>query len=592
MILSAATSLRRLQSTFVIVNEEIICRHLVTLFGGNVDSTNLWESALVGEHSYPFEFHLPASCPSTFTGSRGSVEFSLRACLHLINGKKIQAIQGFVVVREVVIGKEKDILSTLSCPPISRRFINEFNYLKGDSTATQPYSDNCGQLDSDNLCSEENLARYADSTNCSKTITPFATNQAQKTSKLFRSASQSFRSKKPRNVNMTNAERIRKPCGTTELSMGTTGNGNPNGICRKLQQMLADKSSSTTRTPKLGVNKCIRPHYQPHSVWIPQNQLSTFECHPFSGSECPTRDVICCRLTISQRQVIPGDSLVARLALVMNDPLWSWSSRRGRNKSWTTTYHNSLPHQLTGSWSPLARAFISFFVENQLKQSQGDMAGASFGRQRKRNMKPRYRIYLALRQLVTYKDRTNHVIAEEERDVYLGEMKSRQANEEHLFRAVLEDTFQIPPVTASGLEGVSCIDVSYSVGVVYFRLKRLTHLWLPNEWQLAIEQQSYHAMVSHDIERLYSPNQTWFSGNNLKLSQRLVGEMWSIKRHAKNDVWGCYSPLLLPISLTIGTSKVSTNRSFDRETFHLASTFASLYRVNYSCIPSLVLCQS
>ncbi|VDP92392.1 unnamed protein product [Echinostoma caproni] len=132
-------------------------------------------------------------------------------------------------------------------------------------------------------------------------------------------------------------------------------------------------------------------------------------------------------------------------------------------------------------------------------------------------------------------------------------MENKHSDEGHLLRVVLEHVICIPSVTPTGLEGCANIDVSYRIGVVYFKLKRLTHCWNPNEWQVLGEKHS--ASTNRAIERLYAicPGGLYTRPLRGKMSMvHTVQHRSKVDRHVE---WNIYRELLLSIPLIIGTAK-------------------------------------
>lgn len=156
-------------------------------------------------------------------------------------------------------------------------------------------------------------------------------------------------------------------------------------------------------------------------------------------------------------------------------------------------------------------------------------------------------------KMITYRDWTGHVISEEERDIYVAEMENKQSNEGHLLRVVLEQVIRIPPVTPTSLEGCAYIHVSYRIGVIHLKLKRLTHIWTPNEWQVLGDKRP--KLVNRVIERLYVINPSTPSLRWTRAPIALAYNKLKTKHIQKQDV---YRELQLSIPLIIGTAHSST----------------------------------
>ncbi|KAF8571617.1 hypothetical protein P879_04282, partial [Paragonimus westermani] len=215
------------------------------------------------------------------------------------------------------------------------------------------------------------------------------------------------------------------------------------------------------------IHHCSDNPYLLPATWLSRNHTADFGNYPCSNLGAQTGYAVSCRLTTSSSQLVPGESLTARLTLLVEDPfaliLLPVSPQHPCNLRWCARYSGVHANSSSRFWSPLAKAFVSYFLEDSVEKET-----KISGQQSQRiwwngACKQPYRIFIVLRQLVTYKDWTNHVIAEEERDVYNGEMENKQHSpEQHLLRVVLEHVFIIPPLTPSRLEGTRCIDVSYT----------------------------------------------------------------------------------------------------------------------------------
>ena len=165
------------------------------------------------------------------------------------------------------------------------------------------------------------------------------------------------------------------------------------------------------------------------------------------------------------------------------------------------------------------------------------------------------------------------MVAQEERDIYSGEMSKRSNSECHLLRVVLEHVFRIPSVPPSHLEGCSCIDIAYSIGVIYFELKRVTKLLSPNTWKLVNKRSE--KLNNSDMELIYfgswpSTKPELNKMDAIKLKQSIYGNMKS-----KHNYFMDHQELLLPISLVIATARdeYRTMNSVHSTQYQLASKF-------------------
>ncbi|KAF5401737.1 hypothetical protein PHET_05060 [Paragonimus heterotremus] len=561
------------------------------------------EAVVTGEHLFPFRIHLPASSPCSFTSTRGSVEFRLKTVLQLATGERRRTTQGFTVIRDLILGSQPEICNSLSCPPTSRNFISNFDFLKtGGSTS---HLVNMVHQQTDLFNNTESSSSESDQdTSTVDTVPPYVSPRRQltcgndgsdKPCVLRRWLGRWFRGSFT-DVNKLGAKRIQQqPVGVTQPPNDRHSSQNrtrqeveQRSFTTKFKRLFTRSHANSSTVSELQ-NQSVKIHHSSDNpyllpaTWLSRSHTADFGNYPCSNLGAQTGYAVSCRLTASGSQLVPGESLTARLTLLVEDPfaliLLPISPYRPCDLHWCARYSGAHANCSSRFWSPLAKAFVSYFLEDSMQKETRISSQQSQRIWWNGACKQPYRIFIVLRQLVTYKDWTNHVIAEEERDVYNGEMENKQHSpDQHLLRVVLEHVFIIPPLTPSRLEGTRCIDVSYTLGVVYYKLKRLQHLWLPNEWQV-LNDGRHEQTVMRNVERLYIPNQIGFGAKRLKWSKRIMNQMQRTKHIDLLSGWRSYRELLLPIAITIGTEKSTNSLRFAQKTYHVANEM--LYPIFY-----------
>ncbi|CAH8592234.1 unnamed protein product [Schistosoma turkestanicum] len=578
----------KLIPAFQTVNEEIYCFMNSTLIGRGIPGS--CELVFTGKRYYPFEFELPSACPCSFVGSRGSIEYRLRVNLLLTNGEQLCMDKGLKVLRKTIINEVTVVPSTLACPPITRNYVSSFDQFisSGNNTVKcTTLSRTNSRLSNLHKNEFENILYEYDNSNHKLTeknslLDSTCTNEyiPDRLSFLGQSAHS--------NTDLDDTTKLTKYSSSFCLddshqsnpylnSMQSTDNKNQtqndenNRIHQSMQSMSKLHFNRTNKMKKgfykspskttLTVQRCSDNPYPLPSTWISQSYGSVYATYPRTCLGAQTGYPISCRLTVSQRQLNPGNRLTACLSLLVEDPfaLLLTPSLNGlpNDLNWCAKFKANISSCRKNLWSPLARAFVSYYLEDCIRQK------LRYENPRRNSawwsgfLKKPHRIFLVLRQVISYRDWTHHVIAQEERDVYKGEMKKRPTSEKHLLRVVLEHTFHIPSLPPTGLEGSSCIDIAYSLGLVSFKLKKLKHplnftQWiLENDVSPVIPDRFTEFVYMHDICR--SSTNTY----ELMLKKPQIITFQQCKRGKEKEVKRfarIHRDLSLPISIIIGTT--------------------------------------
>uniref|UniRef100_A0A5K4FDJ9 Arrestin_N domain-containing protein n=1 Tax=Schistosoma mansoni TaxID=6183 RepID=A0A5K4FDJ9_SCHMA len=393
----------KLIPTFQTVNEEIYCSMNSTLIGGGIPGT--CELILAGKRYYPFEFELPAACPCSFVGSRGSIEYRLRVYLLLSNGEQLCADKGLKVLRKTIINKMMVIPSTLACPPITRNYVSSFDQFISSGSNTVKFTNlsrTCSRLS--NLCkketenildeydnSEEKLIEknsVLDSTFTNDYIPDHLSSLGQSgysntdlddTTKLTKYSlssclNDSHQSNPYLNSMQSTEDESQYPNGENDQN-----NNSMQSLCKphfnrtmKMKKTLYNSLSKTTLT----VQRCSDNPYPLPSTWISQSYVSSHAIYPTTCLGAQTGYPISCRLTVSQRQLNPGSRLTACLSLLVEDPfaLLLAPSLNGMSNdlNWCAKFNTNINSCKKDLWSPLARAFVSYYLEDCIRQKFGN----------------------------------------------------------------------------------------------------------------------------------------------------------------------------------------------------------------------------
>ncbi|TPP64162.1 hypothetical protein FGIG_10918 [Fasciola gigantica] len=520
--------LSKLLPEFRTVGEEIHCSAVVELVGRT--SPGSCETILSGEHNFHFRFLLSQMCPCTFSAARGSVEYRIRAVVQHSDGYIQQTIHGFRVIRESLLDRTCDIRSTFACPPTSRSFVSSFDLFTSNEDMTPLISLVKQRTGCSPLSNMNNLNRM----DCGvrpRSPSLWTVESDHKSRDLY---SWQFSRKgrirepktwccpRPRTIEYCHACVQARHLSNPEVIRGTNTTDNSaeeqtqyelksitwrRRICLWFTRSVfpsASKTAGSRRTVRLSRcidNACILP-----SSWISRAYTSGYGSYPNTALGTQSGYAVSCRLSVSQRQLVPGETLTARLTLFVEDPFAlvlapNAGSIGPDGFHWCALFRGPCSRQSRRLWSPLARAFVSYFLEDSYHKRLTGVERYASRVWWRGIVKQPYRIFLVLRQMIAYHDWTGHAIAEEERDIYVAEMENKQSNEGHLLRVVLEHVISTYSRSAIVLEGCAYIDVSYRIGVVHFKLKRLTHIWTPNEWQAMGEKCSKPG--NRVIERLY-----------------------------------------------------------------------------------------
>ncbi|OON22007.1 hypothetical protein X801_02091, partial [Opisthorchis viverrini] len=518
------------------------------------------EAVFPGEHSFPFLFHLPDTCPCSFTGTRGSVEYRLKVTLHLSNGDRYRSIKGFLVIRDVVIGEQPDIPSTLSCPPISRWFVSGFDMLSQSGAMDEFTTLMRQRLRSNRFDEFGSQVIDGDQQFRLESFEPMPTWEAAETQQPNASLLQ-----------------VDGNFGQLRINRNRDSFSKGQSLKDRIRRALSGNKYAglqmSRATPPLHFSQCYNMSSLVPTSWISRPHTSEVTSYPRVAMGSQIGYAVSCRLTVSRRNMVPGERITARLTLFVEDPfalvplpkLTEGQCNHGSCAPLCCATSKQTKHV----WSPLAKAFVSYFLGESYERQLSDPYESSAiwwnG-----VVKQPHRIMIVLRQMTTYKDWTNHVIAEEERDIYMGEMERGQLTDKHLLRVSLEHVFNVPTVTPSNLDGTHCITVSYTLGVIHFKLKRYEHLWLPNGWRMHLKRSSKDA-DSRDIERVYIPYSSEVEPKNVRWAKRFVRQMQR-RRPSSPATWKrIYSDLHLPIPIKIGTSKYGHTPDGDQDSLMIAN---------------------
>ncbi|CAL8081746.1 unnamed protein product [Calicophoron daubneyi] len=550
------------------VNEEIKCANISILLGRTTPGS--CELVERGRHFYGFRFSLPESSPSTFTGARGSTEYRLKVCLQLTNSHRVHSVAGFKVIKDLVLDPSKDIPSTLACPPISRHFISGFDMFSSTGAVSPLVTMARQQKSRDKIYCEDNADDPSDYGSCSHSRSlnsynslPFTTFKSFTHKKLclsrifFRSRGQSDEKY------YSHSLRLKHPQGThlpnESLINLQTSKENKADLSRKWWECLMRAENFPSRsgepTTTATIVRCVDHPFVLPATWFSRSHTSEYDTYPRSSPGAQTGYAVSCRLTVSRRQVAPGESVSARLTLLVEDPfaliLARSSTSHPNELQWCAQLCSSTSRCSKRLWSPLAKAFVSYFLEDSFKRSLSINSDSSPRIWWKGIVKQPYRIFFVLRQLITYRDWTNHVVCEEERDIYSGEMERTTCSESHLLRVVLEHVCHIPPTSPSSVSNCSSIDISYSVGVTYFKLKRLKHLWIADGWKVVYDKSP--KPTTKGIEKVYVPNPFGVETRRLRIANSVMSRVCRQSTSKGTLCWRNYRQLQLSIPVTIGT---------------------------------------
>ncbi|KAK4475655.1 hypothetical protein MN116_000925 [Schistosoma mekongi] len=588
----------KLIPVFQTVNEEIYCSMNSTLIGGGIPGS--CELVLTGKRCYSFEFELPATCPCSFVGSRGSIEYRLRVYLLLSNGDHLYVDKGLKVIRKMINNKIMIIPSTLACPPITRNYVSSFDQfmLNGNTVKFTNLSRTNSRLanlhrneiesvldeydNSDQKLIEKNSVFDSTCTNDNVTDrlsfaqSVYSNTDLDDTTKLTKySVSSCLNDSHQSNPYLSS---IHSTEGENRYAMDEN---NQNSSVQSMNKIHSDHTVTRKKslyhsrnTTKLTVQRCSDNPFPLPSTWISQQYGSGYATYPRTCLGAQTGYPISCRLTVSQRHLNPGDRLTACLSLLVEDPfaLLLAPSLNGisNDLNWCAKFNANIKSRRKDLWSPLARSFVSYYLEDCIRRKFGDESQNLNGIWWSGYIKQPHRIFLILRQVTTYRDWTNRVIAQEERDVYSGEMRKRPTSEKHLLRVVLEHTFHIPSLPPTGLEGCSCIDVAYSLGLVSFKLKKLKYSLKPSKWIL--ENDVTTVTPDKFMEFVYMHEASNKNNGTYEMMSKKprILTFQQTKRVKENEFKRfahIHHDLLLPIPIIIGTTDYNWNSDRQLESY-------------------------
>ncbi|CAH8633684.1 unnamed protein product [Schistosoma bovis] len=420
----------KLAPTFQTVNEEIYCSMNSTLIGGGIPGS--CELILAGKRYFPFEFELPEACPCSFVGSRGSIEYRLRVYLLLSNGEQLCADKGLKVLRKTIINKMMVIPSTLACPPITRNYVSSFDQFISSSSNTVKFinlSRTCSRLS--NLCKNETENILDEYDNSSEKLieknsvfdstftndyipdhlsslgqSAYSNTDLDDTTKLTKYSLSSCLNDSHQSNPYLNSMQSTEDENQYPNSENDRNNNSMQSICKphfnratKMKKALYNSLSKTTLT----VQRCSDNPYPLPSTWISQSYGSSYAIYPRTCLGAQTGYPISCRLTVSQRQLNPGSRLTACLSLLVEDPfaLLIAPSLNGMSSdlNWCAKFNTTISSCKKDLWSPLARAFVSYYLEDCIRQKFSNESQQLNGIWWSGFVKQRHRIFLVLRQV-------------------------------------------------------------------------------------------------------------------------------------------------------------------------------------------------
>ncbi|CAH8656167.1 unnamed protein product [Schistosoma haematobium] len=420
----------KLVPTFQTVNEEIYCSMNSTLIGGGIPGS--CELILAGKRYFPFEFELPEACPCSFVGSRGSIEYRLRVYLLLSNGEQLCADKGLKVLRKTIINKMMVIPSTLACPPITRNYVSSFDQFISSSSNTVKFinlSRTCSRLS--NLCKNETENILDEYDNSSEKLieknsvfdstftndyipdhlsslgqSAYSNTDLDDTTKLTKYSLSSCLNDSHQSNPYLNSMQSTEDENQYPNSENDRNNNSMQSICKphfnratKMKKALYNSLSKTTLT----VQRCSDNPYPLPSTWISQSYGSSYAIYPRTCLGAQTGYPISCRLTVSQRQLNPGSRLTACLSLLVEDPfaLLIAPSLNGMSSdlNWCAKFNTNISSCKKDLWSPLARAFVSYYLEDCIRQKFSNESQQLNGIWWSGYVKQRHRIFLVLRQV-------------------------------------------------------------------------------------------------------------------------------------------------------------------------------------------------
>ncbi|KAF7261567.1 hypothetical protein EG68_00820 [Paragonimus skrjabini miyazakii] len=410
----------RAKPMFHTVNEEVHCSSSVTLVGNDLPGS--CEALVTGEHFFPFRIHLSASCPCSFTSTRGSVEFRLKAILQLATGERRRTTEGFMVIRDLILGSQPEICSALSCPPTSRNFISNFDFLKTGGSTCQLV--NMVQQQTDQFNNTESSSSESDQDiSIEDTGQPYVSRRKQLTcgsdggnkSCVLRKWLGRLLRGSLTDVNKPGAKRIQQqPIGVTQPPIDRHSSKNNTG--QEVEQMsfatkfrrLFTRSHANSSTfselqnSSVKIHRCSDNPYLLPATWLSRSHTTDFGNYPCSNLGAQTGYAVSCRLTVSGGQLVPGESLTARLTLLVEDPfaliLLPISSQRPCDLHWCARYSGVHANCSSRFWSPLAKAFVSYFLEDCMEKETRMSSQQSQRIWWNGACKQPYRIFIVLRQ--------------------------------------------------------------------------------------------------------------------------------------------------------------------------------------------------
>lgn len=187
-------------------------------------------------------------------------------------------------------------------------------------------------------------------------------------------------------------------------------------ICRVVSRSyLLESSKIKEDKSTVRLSRCIDSSRILPSSWISRAYTSGYGSYPNTAPAMQSGYAISCRLTVSQRQVVPGETVTARLTLFVEDPFalvlaTTAGSIGSDNFQWCALFNGPCSKQSRRMWSPLARAFVSYFLEDSYKRQVNGADRYVSSVWWKSVIKRPYRIFLVLRQVILLNDNPIQII--------------------------------------------------------------------------------------------------------------------------------------------------------------------------------------
>ncbi|VDP74425.1 unnamed protein product [Echinostoma caproni] len=391
--------LSKLTPEFRTVAEEIHCSATVDLVGKTYSGS--CELIPSGEHNYDFQFTLPRSCPCSFSAARGSVEYRISAVMQHSDGLRQQVAHGFRVIRDLIIDRNADIPSTYACPPISRNFVSSFDLFTSNEDMSPLINlvkqrAGCDPVNEPNKkwdSSERNVHRPRQSlwTVESNLKRPHLHNWIFCGKRPVRASSLSSLCCNRPGVDQKyhtsiEARRLSKPGETTKLICDDEAihfTLKPTTWKQYVHQWFTRPRSSTSKNNMIRklvrISRCTDNTYLLPSSWISRSYTSSYGSHPSAALGSQTGYAVSCRFALI---LAPSTDLVSP-----------------DNFQWCALFSGPCSRRSKRMWSPLARAFVSYFLEDCFHKRTDGIERYTSRAWWRSIVKQPYRIFLVLRQV-------------------------------------------------------------------------------------------------------------------------------------------------------------------------------------------------